>query len=97
MPADVNEHRLAEQTSERTRAGKSRILVCAPFGQDAVLLADTLKAKGFDTLCVSNIDSFADKLDDCGAAILTSEALTPETITRLQTVLQQPSLFLEVE
>jgi PAS domain S-box-containing protein len=54
----------------------SRILICAPYGQDAPSIANLLGANGFDAVICVGLDEIAAQLDArLGAVLLTEEAL----------------------
>ncbi len=68
-----------------------QIAILAPFGQDAVLIAQTLQTI-VQSLCLTDIESFCQSLSHCAAGLLTTEALCPETLERLSVALQvQPA------
>ncbi len=67
--------------------GEHCALILAPFGQDALLMADMLESADIEVQCVSEIETFARQLPDCAAGLLTTEALSQEAIARLQAVL----------
>lgn len=70
-----------------------RVLVLAPFGRDAELLAGALTASGVTVLVVSSIDHFVESFrSGCGAVLLTEEALYSDRLHRIQAVVaEQPT------
>ena len=63
---------------------ESRILVLAPVGRDAALLANTLKSAGIQTLICANADSLLGHLrEGASAAVVTDEALHAEALGQL--------------
>lgn len=65
-----------------------RIIIFAPFGQDAALMAQMLSNANLEVACVSDMEAFAKTLTHCAVGLLTTEGLTPENIRQLQTALQ---------
>ena len=74
------------------RVSQETVLILAPFGQDAALMATALKDAGFSPLVEPNADSFASHLADSGCAIITAEALESSALHRVTEVLnRQPA------
>ncbi len=65
------------------------IVILAPFGQDAPLLAQTLAALGKQSFCVLDMPSFVHYLRECSVGVFTSDALDPDAIRHLQRVLME--------
>src|ERR1043166_4155029 len=63
------------------------VVILAPFGQDAALMAQMLTGAGIAARCVSNLESFAQELPDRAVGLLTIEALSQEAIVHLQSLL----------
>ncbi len=63
------------------------VVILAPFGQDAVLMAQMLTSEGIAAQSVSTLEAFVQKLPDFAAGLLTIEALSPEAIAHLQSLL----------
>ena len=70
-----------------------RVLILAPVGQDARLMAELLTRHGFQTqICSSLGDSCAQLNSDAGALVLTEEALESANVSDLlQTLKTQPA------
>lgn len=69
-----------------------RILVFAPLGRDASLLGQTLAQAGLVcTTCTHTVELQTHLLTDYGVALLTEEALTPETIAVLKQSIESQS------
>ncbi|MGH9529792.1 MAG: ATP-binding protein [Terriglobales bacterium] len=63
---------------------KFRVLVFAPFGKDAALIAAVLENLGILVRTINNPGELAQCIRDCaGAAIITEEALNEETTTSI--------------
>lgn len=61
-----------------------RVVILAPIGRDAALLARTLTASGMDVAVAGDADALIDLLTEgAGAAIIADEALSPIGIQRL--------------
>src|SRR5271165_2334698 len=61
-----------------------RILVLAPTGRDASLIADTLSADQLPAVVCPNADTLFSKLEEGAAAAITAEeALPPAAVTNL--------------
>jgi signal transduction histidine kinase len=66
-----------------------RVLILAPWGRDAALLAQVLGRAGILTETCSDAGAFAVNLaTDAGAAMLTEEALSTRTLEHLRSALQ---------
>lgn len=73
-------------------SGENCVVIFAPFGQDAALMAQMLANAAIEVQCVSEMEAFTRSLANCAAGLLTTEALCPETIPLLRSVLQaQPA------
>ncbi len=82
---------------ERARASRmhhedERVIIIAPVGQDAVAMAASLNAQGFETqICNGSDESSRQITDRAGALLLTEEALeSPEGSLLLDAVKAQP-------
>jgi signal transduction histidine kinase len=66
-----------EKQTRILRTQKSeRIIVIAPVGQDAVAMAASLNAQGFETQICDGLDGYSrEMIDSAGALLLTEEAL----------------------
>lgn len=60
-----------------------KTLIFAPYRQDAALLGTLLGENGIDHVCCADIDELVGNLPDCTAAIVTQEALRPQTLDAL--------------
>src|SRR5258705_13761288 len=66
---------------ERARVSRmdnkdERVIIIAPVGQDAVAMAASLNAQGFETQICHGLDGYSRELiDNAGALLLTEEAL----------------------
>jgi len=61
----------------RTAPEGHRVLITAPYGQDAQSVAKLFAQNGYDTLICQSIDELAAAFDDhVGAILVTEEALT---------------------
>ena len=70
----------------RRSALEMRVLVLAPIGRDAALLAATLAALEIETAISNNGATLLRLLEEgAGSAIITEEALTPDLIHGLAT------------
>jgi signal transduction histidine kinase len=68
----------------RRSAIEMRVLILAPIGRDAALLANTLTASGIDAAIAGDAASLLDLLEEgAGSALVTEEALTRENIQAL--------------
>lgn len=66
------------------------VLIHAPFGRDAALLSDVLRQAGIEALACSNIDALCAALrQGAGAILVGEEALRPEAVRALETVLKE--------
>jgi hypothetical protein len=55
---------------------EERVIIMAPVGQDAVAMAATLKAEGFQTEIAGSLAECCEKISDgAGALLFTEEAL----------------------
>src|SRR5947207_14952205 len=53
-----------------------RVIIIAPVGQDAVAMAASLNAQGFETQICHGLDGYSrEMIDNAGALLLTEEAL----------------------
>lgn len=67
------------------------IAIFAPFGMDGLLIADVLRSAA-PAECLTDIESFCDRLADGAVGVLTTEALSPDRLERLcETVHKQPA------
>jgi signal transduction histidine kinase len=65
----------------RRSANEMRVIILAPIGRDAALLAGTLEASGIDATVVMDAAGLIDMLPDgAGSAIIAEEALTRDAI-----------------
>ncbi len=65
-----------EQTRMLRRQKNERVIVIAPIGQDAVAMAASLDAQGFETQICDGLDGYSrEMIDSAGALLLTEEAL----------------------
>src|SRR5712672_1058298 len=65
-----------EQTRMLRRQKDERVIIIAPVGQDAVAMAASLNAQGFETQICHGLDEyFREMIDKAGALLLTEEAL----------------------
>jgi signal transduction histidine kinase len=63
-----------------------RVVILAPLGRDAALLARTLSALGIDTIVTKEASALAEVLTEgAGAAIIADEALTSNILSDLRT------------
>ncbi len=76
--------RLVELTSSQ-----QEVLIVAPTGQDAKLIAKTLERDGISSLCLFDIPTLCKRLkEEAGAILLAEEALTEHGIRLLTATLQ---------
>jgi signal transduction histidine kinase len=67
---------------------KVRILISAPFGKDAELLAGALQAQGVSATAFANLENLADALhDEIETLIISEESLAPQGVAHLFTYL----------
>ena len=66
---------------------KNSIAILAPFGQDGALLTSTLQSAG-SPFCLTDMAQFGACLADCAVGVLTTEALTRDTVQYLGTCLR---------
>lgn len=72
-----------------TDAVHRRVIVVAPTGRDASLVADLLRKAGYDSeACASIADACAAIRIGAGAGIIAEEALDPDRVAELSTVLR---------
>src|SRR6266403_1971707 len=65
-----------EQTRMLRRQKNERVIVIAPIGQDAVAMAASLNAQGFETQICHGLDGYSrEMIDNAGGLLLTEEAL----------------------
>src|SRR6266403_188711 len=65
-----------EQTRMLRRQKNERVIVIAPIGQDAVAMAASLNAQGFEIQICHGLDGYSrEMIDHAGALLLTEEAL----------------------
>jgi signal transduction histidine kinase len=65
-----------EQTRMLRTQKNERVIVIAPVGQDAVAMAASLNAQGFETQICDGLDGYSrETIDSAGALLLTEEAL----------------------
>ncbi len=65
-----------EQTRMLRRQKDERVIIIAPVGQDAVAMAASLNAQGFETQVCHGLDGYSrEMIDNAGALLLTEEAL----------------------
>jgi len=65
-----------EQTRMLRRQEGERVIIIAPVGQDAVAMAASLNAQGFETQICHGLDGYSrEMIDSAGALLLTEEAL----------------------
>src|ERR1700759_1079598 len=72
---------------------ESRVLVLAPIGRDASLIAGTLRATGIDALTCPDFNSLCGCLEEgAAAAVVAQEGLSQAAVTRVATwlTLQPP-------
>jgi signal transduction histidine kinase len=73
------------------KSGNERVIVIAPFGRDAISIADLLKARGFETSICDDPATDTDELISVGALIMTEEALEfAQTGNLLKSLQNQP-------
>ena len=78
-------------TDEPTTGLGERVLVLAPRGRDADLIATTLVQFGYAATLCASVTELADELDESACALLTQEALDHDLQQKLADVLaQQP-------
>ena len=80
MPAPISARspRADEQPEELPAARDARILIHAPYGRDALLIQQELRAAGLSaSVCKSVQELCLSVGDGAGAALLADEALTP--------------------
>jgi two-component sensor histidine kinase len=71
---------------------ENSVVILAPYGKDAALIANLLAGADVEVKSVSGMDAFAQTLADCGVGLLTTEALSPESLLELQATLhRQPA------
>ena len=73
--------------------GENCAVILAPFGQDASLLAAMLAGASIETRSTAGIVEFAQQLPQCAVGIITTEALSPESVAYLQSALQSQPLW----
>jgi signal transduction histidine kinase/ActR/RegA family two-component response regulator len=68
------------------------VLIVAPVGRDAELMCAQLRLAGLRCESRKDVREICDRINDCGALILTEEALSIETVPHLRNALatQQP-------
>src|SRR5436190_20203524 len=65
-----------EQTRMLRMRKNERVIVIAPVGQDAVAMAASLNAQGFETQICEGLHGYSrEMIDSAGALLLTEEAL----------------------
>ena len=65
-----------EQIRMLRRQKDERVIIIAPVGQDAVAMAASLNAQGFETQVCHGLDGYSrEMIDNAGALLLTEEAL----------------------
>lgn len=68
------------------------VVIFAPYGKDAALLAGALQRADIESFCVSDGSEFCRRLSACAAGLLTAEAIRVETIRQVQEALHaQPA------
>ncbi len=62
-----------------------RILIHAPYGRDAVLIQNELRAAGFSSVVCDSIEALCSSLaEGGGAALIADEALVPDAVSQLE-------------
>ena len=80
--------------AENSRSdGENCVVVFAPFGQDGSLLAAMLSGAEIEVQSVSDVIQFARQLPQCAVGIVTTEALSPESVAYLQSALQSQPVW----
>ncbi len=68
----------------RRSAIEMRVVILAPVGRDAQLLADTLSALGIETALARDAETLLRMLGEgAGSAIIAEEALSPDSVRAL--------------
>ncbi len=65
------------------------VVILAPFGQDATLIAGMLASADIAAQCVFDMEAFAQWLPGCAVGVLTTESLSPEWLSLLQVTLHR--------
>src|SRR5579883_686361 len=78
----------ASATLQEPQKSENCALILAPFGQDSALISRMLASADIEALRVSDMPAFTRKLPDCAVGLVTTEALSPETLPLLQAALQ---------
>src|SRR5437870_9211506 len=79
-PCPLGNNTARDESPRVSRMHKDeRVIIIAPVGQDAVAMADLLRAEGFETQIYQGLDECSREItDSAGALLLTEEALELE-------------------